>query len=842
MKARPVWPAALVLGVTALAAALGLGLHGGAAAMPASDDACGFPAADQKRLEAFLDAGCYKAWAHDREIRKTGPIIDGVDYFTHGRALVYYSPQVHRWLLAGRPPGGIPDRAMIVKENYPALEKDGDTLSGWTTMVRLSSGSWDGWFWSSYFPGPDPDSSGQFGYTSCISCHASADNRELTFASLRNIVGEPETYDTPDPTWRIYRAHSDYGREQTPGRLPRPLGAPDQGFLRLFDQVPSVARDRVLRLPDDVLDHAVSGPAGPPRFLTSDQCVGCHDASALQDSVTPNMLVTDRRGGRTNLSPYGEWSASLMGLAGRDPVFHAQLESETALHPEAAGFTENLCYRCHGVMGQRQVHLDRGQPFSHAMVYAVPGDDAATYGALARDGVSCVACHAVAPDGLGTLATFSGQFNVGPPTEVYGPYPDPLTYPMRQALGITPQGGSQVSSSALCGSCHTVILPKVPTAYRGADPAADSAITFDYEQTTYLEWRNSQFQNEIEPFDWAAARTCQQCHMPETFEGKQLKPRIANIEDNTYPPVDGRAPDGEITMQEREPYGRHTLVGINLFVMQMFQQFQSVLGIHESDDMVPTDTTQSLATAGEASLELARAETAKLEIVSLGRAGESLEAVVRLTNLAGHKLPSGVNFRRAFIELTALDADGQVLWGSGQTSPYGVIVDGNGRPLDTEFSRTTWQPHHETIDRQDAVQIYEIRDLDDRGELTTSFLGLFTTTKDNRLLPKGWRTDAPNTDFMQPTGVTDDPRYADGSGTDEVTYRIPRGKGAGPATVQARLYYQSIAPYYLRDRFATASGPETQRLHYIASHLNVKGTPIEGWKLEVASATHHVDR
>ena len=39
------------------------------------------------------------------------------------------------------------------------------------------------------------------------------------------------------------------------------------------------------------------------------------------------MIVRD--GSSTvNISPYGEWRASPMGLAGRDPVFYAQLESE----------------------------------------------------------------------------------------------------------------------------------------------------------------------------------------------------------------------------------------------------------------------------------------------------------------------------------------------------------------------------------------------------------------------------------------------------------------------------------------------------------------------------------
>ncbi len=838
MKGRFAWCGALLVAAICPVVLLSA-IHGGTGgSTSAAADACEPPGPDQAKIEAFVDAGCYGGWAHDPEIRKSGPIIDGVDYFTHGRVRVYYSPEVLHWLLAGRPAGGIPEGAMIVKENYPPLPEHGDTLTSWTTMVRAPIGSWDGWFWSAYAPGPTPHRLGEFGYSACIACHASADQPDLTFAALRNIFGQPETYDTPDPTWRILtESHAALGMPKDPGPLPQPLQTADAGFLSLFSQLPAVSESQVVRLPDNTLDHVVSSASGPPRFLTSDQCIGCHNASAILDNVTPHMLVVDRQGTRVNLSPYGEWSASLMGLAGRDPVFHAQLESETTLRPPIAGFLEDTCYRCHGVMGQRQIHLDSRDPFTHAMVYAVAGDRHAPYGALARDGVSCSACHGIASQGLGTPASFTGLFNVGPSDEIYGPYADPKTYPMRQALGITPAGADHISSSALCGSCHTVILPQVPRSYASADPALDPAMTYEHEQTTYLEWRNSAFQNEAEPVNVATAQTCQQCHMPQSFEGRKLRFRIANVEDNQYPPVDNRAPDEEITLPEREPFSRHTLVGINLFVMQMFQQFTSFLGIQAYDKLAPKDTAQNLKTAEGSSLELAREETARLDIVSTRWSDEHLEALVRVTNLVGHKFPSGVGFRRAFLEFSVVDANQRVLWASGRTSPYGVIIDAEGRPLETEFRKTIWQPHHEVIERQDAVQIYEERHLDDRRELTTSFVGLFTNVKDNRLLPSGWRNDAPDTGFMQPVGVEGDPRYHDGSGSDEVLYRVPLAAIQGAAAVQVRIFYQAIPPYYLRDRFETASGPETQRLHYLASRLNVGGSPIDGWRLEVASAS-----
>jgi hypothetical protein len=54
--------------------------------------------------------------------------------------------------------------------------------------------------------------------------------------------------------------------------------------------------------------------------------------------------------------------------------------------------------------------------------------------------------------------------------------------------------------------------------------------------------------------------------------------------------------------------------------------------------------------------------------------------------------------------------------------------------------------------------------------------------------------------------------------------------------VQATLYYQSLPPYFLNDRFKTA-GSNSQRLEYLAGHLNLSDTPMANWKLEIAAAS-----
>ena len=58
-------------------------------------------------------------WLKDKEVRDTGPYIDGKYYGTHPAVRVYYSPGIMSWLMGGRT-GKIADGEMIIKEQYAA--------------------------------------------------------------------------------------------------------------------------------------------------------------------------------------------------------------------------------------------------------------------------------------------------------------------------------------------------------------------------------------------------------------------------------------------------------------------------------------------------------------------------------------------------------------------------------------------------------------------------------------------------------------------------------------------------------------------------------------------------
>jgi len=392
---------------------------------------------------------------------------------------------------------------------------------------------------------------------------------------------------------------------------------------------------------------------------------------------------------------------------------------------------------------------------------------------------------------------------------------------------------------------------------------------------------------------------------------------IANIETpgNTdakggFPPTIYRA-DSQTDISSNGSYPRHRLMAINLFVHEMFQQFTNILGISSNTEAsVAPGTVKSLQNAEETILTHAPT-TISLHICKPGQADStcsglqdtpgSLTYQVTVQNYAGHRFPTGAGFRRGFLEFRLLDASGKTVWVSGAVNPYGAIIDNTGKVLATEFppedvkyQPSFLQPHfgslaNPAITRQDQVQIYEVRPVNEYGQLTTSTTRLFGGAKDNRIPPAGWvppydcngnrtantaqdghmvngldsfllsRVTAPdgipegmdgsnpNHVMISSDGAFSDPSYCTPgglsggqptgiTGTDSVLYKIPLSdlKGVTVAKAVAIMHYQTIPPYFLRDRYADGQkyshpateggvvglGAATERFLYAASHLD----------------------
>jgi hypothetical protein len=829
---------------------------------------------------AYLQSYRYRelGWCRDKGVRDTGPYIAHVSYGTHPAVQIYYSPEVMAWLRGGRK--GVPaDGAVIIKEQYGS--KPAAAFAGlaerelrptdWTIMIRRSGASHDGWFWAEVYTGMFDTAAAPTSYPNagfglyCLRCHASAAGA-LTVSSLENIrgfPGEPVAYRVDD-SWRH----------------PLPLQTPAHHGIATPAATASPHPLAVQTFPAEPLDTALAPAGHAPYFVTSSQCLSCHSA-APGNPFGPTMWVTPAPGSTApgiNVSEYGEWRWSPMGLAGRDPVFYAQLESELA-YVDGAGDPKtrkarkqsivDTCMTCHGAMGKRSfAHDFPGRPFSPEFVFdTAPAHAGTHYGGLARDGISCAVCHRATvnppPRGTDPLAHFlehkiNGRFDLGPPDKLFGPFKNDTiaTYPMSEALGAKPTFSRFITSSRMCGSCHTIDLPIID-----APAKPNAAPRHGLEQATYLEWLNSSYQTEYAP--QAGAKSCQDCHMPAGItnpargvELAHIASRIALVQDDTYPQSSHSAPRKDITVRYRdEGFRRHELLGLNAFLLETFRQFPNVLGVRTTDYM--TGSSNSLNDAVGNVVRQARASTAKLDVRARVE-GSTLTADVEVTNLTGHRFPSGVGFRRAFLEVVVRDtaaAPGAApLFTSGRTDARGRIVGDDGTPLPSEsFARGAdgkqqYQEHFDEahpIVRGDQVQIFEELTRDASGNFTTSFLRRDHEVKDNRLLPRGWSAAGPAHPVpafylhaTYPGGrATSDPRYRDGRGHAIVRYAlaVPRGVDPAKVVVEARLYYQAWAPYFLEQRRAVA-GPASHRFATLVDRLDLDGGELAGWKLRIAEA------
>jgi hypothetical protein len=514
----------------------------------------------------------------------------------------------------------------------------------------------------------------------------------MTFITTENIEGfpgEPIEYEVDD-SWRNdpdgpYGPDEDpHPNDETGPPAPPAHEFVNQDWLALYDQFPLADAGAIETIPPVSTDRVPAD--GQNQFITSDQGESCH--SADNSPFGPNLIVQD-----VDVSPHAEWRWSMMGLSGRDPIFHAQLETETTLHgkPDSdlpAAQIENLCLSCHGVMGQRQFRLDHpDEPFTIEAALAHDEDDPLrVYGGLARDGVSCAACHRIKDDSSLPLADVqNGRFLVDAPTAgilpIYGQFEDPSERSMLGTLAMRPVEGAHFDSSRVCASCHTVFLPVLDAQGRVVDQK--------FEQATFLEWVNSDYRD-----GGSQAQSCQFCHMPDVFAGEALNPKIANIQDQDFPITSFLAPEEDITVEPRSGYRRHMLQSINVFALELFRQFPDILGVRTRSFM--TGLTNGLPQAIDNAFDGALHRSAAVQILSTERNGDEITAAIKVTNLVGHRLPSGVGFRRLILEFDVVDADQQVVWSSGRTNSLGVVVDDGSLPSGSRrrsaHRRAAYQP------------------------------------------------------------------------------------------------------------------------------------------------------
>lgn len=483
-------------------------------------------------------------------------------------------------------------------------------------------------------------------------------------------------------------------------------------------------------------------------FIGSGKCAGCH---GVDNAANPIANLTSEG---ENVSPAENWRATMMANSAKDPFWLAKVQHEITINPSHANELINKCTSCHAPLGRFEAVHDGIENYTMEML----AEDS-----LARDGVSCMACHSQQIETLGNV--FSGELTYNGDT-VWGPLlnipqGDPPMYStiMANFVLVEPVGHEKFSKSESCAGCHTLSTHTVDLEgnFTGGD---------FIEQATYHEWLNSTYNAQD-----THEGECQGCHMPRTTEPIILA-------------------SGYTFLPHREPYGQHWLVGGNSFMLELMKNNISTLGLTANEDHFNTVINRTLNQLHN--------ETATLEISTNEVDGDTARYTVKLLNKAGHKFPSGYPARRAYVEFVMTDEDGNEIFHSGK-----LMSD-----FEVEGQNADWEPHYDVITDEGQVQIYEMVMGDVNNNVTTVLERADHLIKDNRLVPAGFTTSHPAYDTTMIVGnaaIDQNFNYfgdTEGTGTDEIHYHIPVSGISGVVNVTARLMYQSAPPKWNQEMFA----------------------------------------
>jgi len=451
-----------------------------------------------------------------------------------------------------------------------------------------------------------------------------------------------------------------------------------------------------------------------------------------------------------DINLFDDWETSMMGLAGVDPLWKAKVRHEVLTNPANGTELQDLCTSCHAPMGHFEAFYKGQQHYGLADLE----DDS-----LGQSGVGCLGCHAIGTEGLGYR--FTGDIPYDTNRFAYGPFPGPMLGPMQLYVNYTPAYSPHVSEGAFCSPCHTLITHPV-------DLEGNSTGETFIEQATYQEWLNSAYPEE--------GSQCQTCHMPK-------------IEDPVKIAV------GYTGLPGRSPYNLHTFSGANSFMVNLIKQNKAALGVNASD--ANFDSTLSEIT------RLLRFNTVDLELGSPVIDGDSIAFPVTVTNKAGHKFPSGYPSRRAFVSFVVKNQNGDTLFASGVPLANGMIQN----------ETIGVEPHYNVIRNANQAQVYEMRMGDVNGNPTTVLERGYVHLKDNRIPPLGFTTTHPVYDTVRIVGAAEtDPNFNrignfEGTGADVITYKLAINELSANVSVSARVYYQSVPPYWL-DEMRMFAAPE----------------------------------
>jgi len=436
-----------------------------------------------------------------------------------------------------------------------------------------------------------------------------------------------------------------------------------------------------------------------PRFPSSSECKDCHGKD-------PDGISSITQDGQ-DVNIYDDWNLSMKSLSGQDPFWKVQMHYEQSIHGEQM---IQDCFRCHAPSAYQFAQREGSKLYL---------DNLDSLHQL-NEGVSCASCHQIED-----FEAYNGLHTYSDSGVIKGPYPNPFSGPMEDLYGWPVEYDPIMSESEACMSCHTIIHE-----YEGEIVP---------EQTTYLEWKYSDYQVE--------QKECQQCHMPYILEPIKLA--------SEYPFLDGRV-----------PFAQHNFLGSNVSMIEAI--------LNELGDRDSTSRLSNWTESKEEKLNFLRG-AAQLSIKEVLSYQDSLEFVLQIENLTGHKLPTGYPSRKMLLSIHILkDLVDTVL----QTPD----------PLEIDWSVS--YAHQKVITSSSDVQLYEFISANESEAIDYSLLNARFVQKDNRIPPKGF---IPNDTIGVKGKALQDEDYHRQDGMDQISVRVARTPGAS-YTFNAELWYVLASP------------------------------------------------
>ena len=483
----------------------------------------------------------------------------------------------------------------------------------------------------------------------------------------------------------------------------------------------------------------------------------------LYYDLSPPGVCSGCHGGTDNghnVRPVTTWSGSLMANAGRDPLFWASLD---VANNDVPGIGE-WCLRCHSPGGwlEGRATPPTGSPDGCGLFGEIDSTD------NDFEGLECSFCHRMQvnpspPPGQQSVYYENGQYwidDTSCPTSFEPCRKGPYNY--AGGLPQPPHGWEKSPyhfNSDNCGNCHNVTNPILTLIDSNG---IDTGILVPVERT-YKEWEQSSYSptgsNHL---------TCQNCHMPDATH------------DPAYPSI-----SPEINRTGDLPI--HELAGGNAWVPQVLKGDYPNLGRGGQYD----------ATTAWAVEMLERSATVEISLPNPVQASGDLEIGVRVTNLGGHKLPTGYpEGRRMWLDVLLRDGAGATIWQSGAWDPITGALAQDPQLKVYEVKPGIWD--HNGTGTCDAS--------DSSGNPLFHFALNNCIVLDNRIPPAGFT--GMNDIETRPVNYTY-PETSPGSGVlvnfDDTSYTVPiPGSFGDNLTVEATLQYQTTSDDYVECLLAQA--------------------------------------